>query len=322
MQDARFWFHVENADEISKEVDVGASVEVSEIVALADNETTLKVKIGPPPDSHDEVHVDVDISERERNVLIDTFLNLPNASQVEEIQPSHRYLFIGGAHNSGTSLMTHLFAALPEFSVFQATGVPEDEGQHLQSEYPTARMDGGPCHYALSSRQYLTSDSLTRVQAERVLNSWKMHWNASKRIFVKNSPPHVIQTQFLQEIVMPSQSSFILLIRHPLDIHAKRCRGTPLNVYLENWLRQYEALRRDAPFIKRLRVVRFEEWVSSPTTLAATHKELQQWVLEGAAHRHQLSLRGNRSAYGAAIFAKEERREREIVYSNPRARII
>ena len=113
---------------------------------------------------------------------------------------------------------------------------------------------------------------------------------------------------------MPSQSSFILLIRHPLDIHAKRCRGTPLNVYLENWLRQYEALRRDAPFIKRLRVVRFEEWVSSPTTLAATHKELQQWVLEGAAHRHQLSLRGNRSAYGAAIFCERgAQREREIV---------
>ena len=188
VQDARFWFHVENADEISKEVDVGASVEVSEIVALADNETTLKVKIGPPPDSHDEVHVDVDISERERNVLIDTFLNLPNASQVEEIQPSHRYLFIGGAHNSGTSLMTHLFAALPEFSVFQATGVQKTRASICNRNIQLQGWTAVRATMHFPAGKYLTSDSLTRVQAERVLNSWKMHWNASKRIFVKNSP--------------------------------------------------------------------------------------------------------------------------------------
>ena len=50
--------------------------------------------------------------------------------------PDHTYVFVGGLHRSGTSLLARSLEAHPSVSGFRDTGVPEDEGQHLQSVYP------------------------------------------------------------------------------------------------------------------------------------------------------------------------------------------
>src|SRR5207249_5367403 len=57
----------------------------------------------------------------------------------------HRFVFVGGLHRSGTSLMARTIAGHPEVSAFTGTGVPEDEGQHLQTVYPkpSARQQAG-----------------------------------------------------------------------------------------------------------------------------------------------------------------------------------
>ena len=56
----------------------------------------------------------------------------------------HRFVFLAGLHRSGTTLLARLLAAHPEISGFSETGVPADEGQHLQGVYPAAREYGGP----------------------------------------------------------------------------------------------------------------------------------------------------------------------------------
>ena len=56
----------------------------------------------------------------------------------------HRFVFLAGLHRSGTTLLARLLAAHPEISGFSGTGEPADEGQHLQSVYPAARVYGGP----------------------------------------------------------------------------------------------------------------------------------------------------------------------------------
>ena len=45
-------------------------------------------------------------------------------------------VFVGGLHRSGTSLVHRCLASHPAVSGFSDTGVPEDEGQHLQTVYP------------------------------------------------------------------------------------------------------------------------------------------------------------------------------------------
>ena len=55
-----------------------------------------------------------------------------------------QFLFLGGLHKSGTSVLHRLLRAHPETSGFSNTGVPQDEGQLIQSVYPPAWMHGGP----------------------------------------------------------------------------------------------------------------------------------------------------------------------------------
>jgi hypothetical protein len=52
----------------------------------------------------------------------------------------HRYVFVGGLHRSGTSLVAQLIGDLPGISAINATPVPENEGVYLQGAIPhTAR---------------------------------------------------------------------------------------------------------------------------------------------------------------------------------------
>ena len=50
----------------------------------------------------------------------------------------HTLLFVGGLHHSGTTLLTRALRQHPAISGLRGTGVPEDEGQHLQSVIPAA----------------------------------------------------------------------------------------------------------------------------------------------------------------------------------------
>ena len=60
-----------------------------------------------------------------------------------------RLLFVGGLHRSGTSLVHRCLTRHPEVTGFSDTGVPEDEGQHLQTLYAPAYAHGGPGRFGL-----------------------------------------------------------------------------------------------------------------------------------------------------------------------------
>jgi hypothetical protein len=71
--------------------------------------------------------------------------------------PDHRLVFVCGLHRSGTTPLTRCLADHPQVSGFRGTGVPEDEGQHLQDVYAAAAAFGGPGGFAFDPRAWNTN---------------------------------------------------------------------------------------------------------------------------------------------------------------------
>jgi hypothetical protein len=101
-------------------------------------------------------------------------------------------LFIGGVHRSGTSLLHHILRAHSDISGFANTGVSMDEGQHLQSIYPTARAYGGPGRFGFDPRSFMDENHplATCGNAAALAAEWGRHWDFGKQLLIEKSPPN------------------------------------------------------------------------------------------------------------------------------------
>ena len=71
----------------------------------------------------------------------------------------HRYIFVGGLHRSGTSVLFRALRDHPEVSGFQGTASPEDEGMHLQTVFPPSGRYGGAGEFGFHPEAHLTEAS-------------------------------------------------------------------------------------------------------------------------------------------------------------------
>ena len=88
-----------------------------------------------------------------------------------------RLVFVGGLHRSGTSLVHGCLAAHPDATGFSGTGVPEDEGQHLQTVYRPDHRFGGAGIFGLRAGAHLTERSplASAESRDRLLAEWGPH---------------------------------------------------------------------------------------------------------------------------------------------------
>lgn len=184
------------------------------------------------------------------------------------IDTGHHFVFIGGLHRSGTSLVHSLLRAHPQMSGFHATGAYQDEGQHLQTVYPSSRALSGPGRFGFHAEARMTETSPLAAPecVERLFAEWSVFWDLSKEILVEKSPPNLIRTRFLQAAF--PRSSFIVMVRHPLIVSLatrKWARWQTLGSLLDHWFRCYEIFLADAPHINALRVWKYEELSASPS---------------------------------------------------------
>src|SRR5437764_14416478 len=95
-----------------------------------------------------------------------------------------RLLFLGGLHRSGTSLIHRCITRHPQVSGFSDTGVPEDEGQHLQTVFPPAHAYGGPGRFGFDPRAPLTEDSPLMIaeNRDRLLRQRGQHWEMTAAV--------------------------------------------------------------------------------------------------------------------------------------------
>ena len=171
---------------------------------------------------------------------------------------------------SGTSAVYQLAGSHPRISRLTNTGVPEDEGQYLQSLYPTGAELGGPARFGLDARGRLTEKSpLLDGAGEALFRSWAPYWDLSKPVLCEKTPHNITRSRFLQA-AFPN-SNFIFVSRHPIA-YALAIRKwednyrIPLSVAIRNWLACYRAMTDDLPHLRRSLIVRYDDMAADPVS--------------------------------------------------------
>jgi Sulfotransferase family len=180
---------------------------------------------------------------------------------------SHRYVFIGGLHRSGTSLVHRVIAADPRVTGFAGTGAPEDEGQFLQNVYVPAIVYGGPGRFGFDKRAHLTESSplATTANRDRIVWEWSYHWDATLTVRVEKSPPNMLKMRFLQALF--PDAHFVMVVRDPIAVTMSTSRWrkhSSLSTLVRHWVKCHEIMWNDAPHIHRLQVIRYEDLVADP----------------------------------------------------------
>jgi hypothetical protein len=176
------------------------------------------------------------------------------------------FLFIGGIHRSGTSLLHEILRSHPRVSGFHRTKVPQDEGQHLQSVFQPAKAFGGPGRFGFDERSFMDEHhSLTTAENAKILfNQWSRHWDLQRDYLVEKSPPNLVRTRFLQ--AMFPRSAFIIVLRQPIAVAyaTEKMSRTSIASLIEHTLLCYERFLSDLPRLNRCFVLRYEEFVRNP----------------------------------------------------------
>jgi hypothetical protein len=183
----------------------------------------------------------------------------------------HDFVFVGGLHRSGTTLLARVIARHDEASGFRETEAAANEGQFLQSIYPIAGEFGGVGRFGFDERSHMTEDSplATEESGERLFEDWGRYWDLSKRVLVEKSPPNLLKLRFLQALF--PDAAFVVIMRHPIAVSyaSQKWSESSLDSLIEHWLVCHEILLEDAPRIRRLMLVRYEDFVADPAAIVA-----------------------------------------------------
>ncbi|CAN0048398.1 unnamed protein product, partial [Discosporangium mesarthrocarpum] len=147
--------------------------------------------------------------------------------EAQKVLDSHTFLFVGGPHRGGTTVLWECLREHPSVSGFaDKVGADYSEGMFLQSVYPTmgigSEMDmqqlglGGARRrkrsklasglleglgaYAFNSAFHLTEDDATIEGRTMLVNEWGYLWDLRKPVLLEKSPPNMILSRYLQRM--------------------------------------------------------------------------------------------------------------------------
>lgn len=190
----------------------------------------------------------------------------PRLTPAQKNDRPHMLVFVCGLHRSGTSLLHSLLQEHPEISGFENTGVPENEGQHLQNVYAAARRFGGPGRFGFASDAYMDESHplASEANARRLFQQWSPYWHPGCHWLLEKSPPNLIRTRFLQRL-FPA-SAFLVILRHPVAVSyaTRKWSRTRIGSLLRHWLLCHEQFLSDLPHLQRVHVLRYEDLVNEP----------------------------------------------------------
>ena len=80
-------------------------------------------------------------------------------SKYEIISIEKKYIFIGGLHRSGTSILNEIIGSSDKVAKHKNTGKPEDEGQHIQTVFDNGIAHGGVGRFCFDDNYHYTENN-------------------------------------------------------------------------------------------------------------------------------------------------------------------
>ena len=92
-------------------------------------------------------------------------------------------------------------------------------------------------------------------------------------MLVEKSPPNLLKLRFLQKLF--PDATFVVIMRHPIAVSyaTQKWSETSLESLLEHWLVCHETFLEDAPHIRKLVLVRYEDFVGDPAGVVGRIQE-------------------------------------------------
>ncbi len=182
------------------------------------------------------------------------------------LNPPPRYLFIGGLHRSGTSLVNRLANALPRAGGIENSQAPENEGVYLQGAIPHTAQSGRPMYFATNPQEHMTEDHpLNTLQTRQRLDHDWAPWFAHDLLWrIEKSPVNLTRMRLLQQLFPMSQ--FIVMLRHPEAVAASVASWVDdaPSALIDHWLAAYGQVAQDLPFLHSVLSLRYEDVVADP----------------------------------------------------------
>ena len=188
---------------------------------------------------------------------------------------AHRYIFVGGLHRSGTSLVARLLAEHPSIGAITNAPVPENEGCYLQGAIPHTARHGIPGHFATDPAQHHVEGCAfdTLATRERLEADWQPWFPAETPWRVEKSPVNCTRTRLLQSLFPLAQ--FVIVTRHPafVDRAMRKWDIGSDGGFPAHWREAHDCVLDDMAYLHAAMVIRYEDLVADPdrTILALWH---------------------------------------------------
>ena len=179
-----------------------------------------------------------------------------------------KFIFIGGLHRSGTSILYKILGTCDEISKHVNTQKPENEGQHIQTVYDAACKHKGVGSFCFDKGYHMTEKSklINNKNKKKLYGEWSKYWDVNKNILLEKSPPNIIHMRFLQE--MFDDTYFIIIVRDPLSnakstakfVNKKKELSTEYcNKLIKHWIVAHNIMLNDAEYIKNLIIIKYDD---------------------------------------------------------------
>ncbi|MBN9890473.1 sulfotransferase family protein [Salipiger abyssi] len=211
-----------------------------------------------------------------------------------------RFVFVGGLHRSGTTLLERTLAARYELSYLRAT-VPESEGQHMQSVYRAALHYGGPGKFAFSSTMRADLEKLDDLKdcRGRIIQDWSRFVVGDSPVLLEKSPPNLTKIAWLRKVFPGSR--FVIMTRDPRAASAATLKWahTSLDELMRHWDAAYTQAMADFSDADCI-LLRYEDLCADPeaelTRVAGFLNLTPRTDIQEVESRH-LTLRNSNAKY-------------------------
>ncbi|RYH00769.1 sulfotransferase [Salipiger sp. IMCC34102] len=177
-----------------------------------------------------------------------------------------RYVFVGGLHRSGTSLLAGLLASHPQIDAIAGTDAPEQEGVYLQGAIPHTARHGVPGRFAFDPEQHLTEASRynTLETSLRLERDWDRVYPAQSPWRVEKSPVNLLRPRLYQQLFPVAH--FVFVVRHPVAVARATAKWTTVSEHelIAHWQHAHALMLDDLPYLHAALILRYEDLTADP----------------------------------------------------------